>query len=210
MKNMYQKIFLSFFFVIMQLLKSCAFAPFATTPTARTTGAGQQLMQASLVEAEIPSFRYEYGLFPTIDVGAEGEVGFGSYVLGLYSKVGFGAGGQGLSTAAILGLGKNVFGEGEYWYAGPIVSYKFAFFEPAILLRYTDSRVNDVDYNQASGDITFDGDHFRYWYLVLSATVYPADWFGIIFQVADALSVNGGRGNFIDGMIFNVGINYKL
>jgi hypothetical protein len=210
MKINFRKVQLSITSLIMILLTGCAFAPFATTPTARTTGAGQHLMQASLVEAEIPSFRYEYGLLPTIDVGAEGEFGFGSYVLGLYSKVGFGAGDQGLSTAAILGLGKNVFGEGEYWYAGPIVSYKFTFFEPAILLRYTDTRVDDVDFYQASGDITFDGDHFRYWYLVLSATVYPADWFGIIFQVADALSVNGGGGNFIDGMVFNVGINYKL
>ncbi len=193
------------------LLSSCAFAPFAMTPTARTNGAGQKLMQASLVEAKIPSFRYEYGLLPIMDVGAEGEFGFGSYVLGLYSKVAFGTtGDQGLSTAAILGLGKNVFGEGEYWYAGPIVSYKFTYFEPSILLRYTDTRVDDVDFNQASGDITFDGDHLRYWYLVLSATVYPVDWFGIVFQMADALNVNGGGGNFINGTVFNVGINYKL
>lgn len=196
--------------LILSFVSSCAFAPFATTPTARTNGAGQHLMQASLVEAEIPSFRYEYGLLPNLDVGAEGEFGFGSYVLGLYSKFGFSAGGQGTSTAAILGYGKNIFGDGEYWYVGPVLSYKFTYFEPAVLLRYTDTRVDDVDFNQSSGDITFDGDHLRYWYLVLSGTIYPTEWFGIIFQVSDALGVNGGGGNFIDGMVFNIGINYKI
>jgi hypothetical protein len=199
-----------FSFILCLSLASCAFAPFATTPTARTNGAGQQLLQGSLVEAQVPSFRYEYGLLPNLDVGVESEFGFGSYVAGLYSKFALTPNAQGLATALILGFGKNVFGDGEYWYLGPVMSYRFAFFEPAILLRYTDTRTDGLDLNQSTGGITFGSDHIRYWYLVLSATVYPVEWLGIIFQMSDALNVKSNGGSFVDGMIFTVGLNYKF
>ena len=83
--------------LLCSFLTSCAFAPFATTPTARTNGAGQHLIQATLVETQIPSFRYEYGLLPMLDVGAESEAGFGTYMLGFYSKFSFSGGESGLS-----------------------------------------------------------------------------------------------------------------
>lgn len=196
--------------LIFLFLSSCSFAPFATTPTARTNGAGQQVLQGSLVEAEVPSFRYEYGLLANLDVGVETEFGFGSYVAGLYSKLALTPNAQGVTTAMILGFGKNILGDGEYWYLGPILSYRFAFFEPAILLRYTDTRTDGLDLNQGTGSITFPSDHLRYWYLVLSATIYPVDYFGIIFQMSDALNVKSSGGTFVDGMIFTVGLTYKF
>ncbi len=200
----------TFLFLIFFLISSCSFTPFATTPTARTNGAGQQVLQGSLVEAEIPSFRYEYGLLPNLDVGVESEFGFGSYVAGLYSKLAITPNAQGLATAMILGFGKNVFGDGEYWYLGPVLSYRLAFFEPAVLLRYTDTRTDGLDYGDSSGSITFPSDHLRYWYLVISATIYPVDWFGIILQASEALNVKSSGGTFVDGMIFTVGLTYKF
>lgn len=190
-------------------LSSCSYAPFATTPTARTNGSGQQQFQGSLVEGKIPSFRYDYGLLPNLDVGLESEFGFGTYVIGLNTKVAITPNAQGLATSMILGIGKNVFGDGEYWYLGPILSYRFTFFEPALLLRYTDSRVDGVDLNQSTGGITFASDHIRYWYLVLSATVYPVEWLGFIFQISDAMNVKSSGGTFVDGMIFSMGVTYK-
>lgn len=204
-KHLYLSLFFSFIF------SSCSFAPFATTPTARTNGAGQSLIQGSLVEAQVPSLRFEYGLLPNLDVGFETEFGFGSYVTGLYSKLAIIPNAQGLASAIILGYGKNLLGDdGEYWYLGPVLSYRFTYFEPAFLLRYTDSRIDNVDLNESTGDINFTGDHLRYWYWVVSGTVYPVDSFGIIFQAADAVNVKGGNGRLIDGLVFTVGVNLKL
>lgn len=194
---------------ILLLLKSCSFAPFISTPNARTNAAGQHAVMGALVEGKNPSFRYDYGLLGNLDVGAEGEVGFGTQSLGIHSKYSFQPSGAGLSQAVILGLGNNLIGDGSYWYVGPVISYKMSFFEPAFILRYTDSSTDDVDFHQSTGGITFAGEHLRYWYWVMSATLWPTETIGAVVQFADTLNVKGG-GKLIDGMIFSAGLQLKF
>ena len=198
-------------FILSLQLSGCAFAPFSTTNTARSNGAGVQSLQAGLVEGRIPYFHYDYGLSSNIDIGAESEFGLGAYMLGFSTKLSFINDGQGLASALMAGFGKDLTGDSRYWYLGPIVSHKFTYFEPAIALRYTDTSSDEIDVNTASGGITFSGTHLRYWYLVLSGTLYPADWFGIVFQLSDALNTKGNSGEDVtDGFIMSLGIKYKF
>jgi len=166
--------------LLVLALQGCAVAPLSNHITARTNGKGGSLLSAgSTIGSEdsgwVPSLKYSIGLAENFDLGFQYEV----VEYGIWGKYAFiNNSGEGFSLAAIGGTGLSF--EGFYAYVGPIVSYRFDWFEPYLMTRFNYVRYPEQKIDLASiGEVRVEPGTYRYFQHTLGFMIWPAEWVGL-------------------------------
>lgn len=135
---------IGFFLVLLMVISGCSLAPMNTVSTARSLGEDENNFKFSL---PVPGMQYERGIKKNWDVGAGLEYQLGP-VFNLYTKYAFiNHAEDGLSLAGLLGGGYGTsIGKSRSVYFGPVISYRFNWFEPFFVYR--------KNYVKWSNDIT--------------------------------------------------------
>lgn len=132
------------------VLSSCVLAPQMSPKTARTVGKGKFEIEGGYEHPDIAA-SLAYGLTDRVDIGALGAFEqTAGIVVGVFGRVGLIVpdASDGLAVAMLGGgfyeaIG-NSDGRGKGVYLGPIVSYKYKWFEPYFNTRYNYVHYSDV------------------------------------------------------------------
>lgn len=166
--------------LLVAAFSGCAVAPLSNHVTARTNGTGESLLSAGSTigvkdSGWLPSLKYSIGLSEDFDLGFQYEV----IEYGAWAKYAFVNNKEGGFSLAALG-GAGLSFEGFYLYAGPVVSYKFDWFEPYFITRFNYVRFPQPKISIATiGEFTVLPGTYRYFQHTLGFMTWPMDWFGI-------------------------------
>jgi hypothetical protein len=131
------------------LLQSCSFAPFSNTYSARSIGKNKWSFHGGLTgNTAIPYGRVGYGLGKNFDLGVVAEEQFGNTVAGIWGKYALVNEKYGLSFSVEASGGGSR--KSTYVYLGPVIGYKFDWWEPYLVARY------NYVYYQESVHLDFD------------------------------------------------------
>lgn len=184
-------------FVCLLLLSSgCAIAPFSTLQTGRSSGAGDMTLDVgAAMNFVIPAAKFQYGITENLDLGVQYE----SFNVGALLKYAFVNNPSGWSFAAIGSYGS--ISNGEYYYFGPILSYKSNIFEPFLSVRLNGVRYDGSTYDNSSIRITFSGGRIQYLQYSAGTAIWFSEKVGLIAEyttfgsIENATFSNGGYGS---------------
>lgn len=140
-------------------LSGCAFAPFSSTYTARSSGSGHvSLDLGSIQGVQYPSFRMNVGVHQNIDIGLQYEtLAFGALLK--YALIN--SPNEGPAFSLLGGAGTS--GTGKYYFGGIVASYKSKMIEPFAVARYNYVTWPTQDMGDLIGSINAgSGGYFQY------------------------------------------------
>lgn len=167
---------------VLFFISSCSLAPFSSTNTGRSYGAGKTSFEVGN-SASNYYLRLGHGLSENFDIGYLIEFGLFS-TSGIFTKYSFLNNDTGLAIAAELGYGGA--GKSEYWYLGSTVSYKLGkSLEFYLNPRWNQVNVDSDDYNLGDdlGGISFDSLDVNYLYLAMGMNVWFSQDMGLNLYV---------------------------
>jgi hypothetical protein len=189
--------------LVLILAQGCAVAPLSNHVTARTNGKGDSLLSAGSTigvgnTGWVPSLKYSVGLADDFDLGFQYEV----VEYGAWGKYAFVNGKEeGFSFAALGGAGLSF--EGVYAYVGPVVSWKWDWFEPYFVERFNYVSYPEQKIDLASiGELTVEPGTYRYFQHTLGFMAWPLDWAGLGLEASAFGTLNSpfilkGRDRFL-------------
>ncbi|MDH5705974.1 MAG: hypothetical protein OEZ45_08140 [Candidatus Aminicenantes bacterium] len=189
-------------FVSILLTTGCALAPLSSSFEGRSIGKGKVGLDVggASIAGFYPTFKLTYGFATKMDVGFQYE----EFSMGLFGKYSFiNRPHQGFSLAGIISGG--VTSNGNYFYIGPVLSYKSKTFEP-----YFVARLNAVHYNETkiSSGITISEGKYSYLQLTGGSDLWLSPRIGLCLELSAFAGSTGSTE--VEGAIIHGGLKLRF
>lgn len=188
--------------VSILLATGCALAPLSSSFEGRSIGKGKVGLDVGGIPIGglYPTFKLTYGLASKMDIGLQYE----SFSMGFFGKYSFiNRPYQGFSLAGIISGG--VASNGNYFYIGPVLSYKSTKFEP-----YFVARLNAVQYDKSktSSGITILEGKYSYLQLTGGSDFWLSSKIGLCLELSAFAGSTGTTE--VEGAIIHGGLKLRF